>query len=100
MLRGTALHESPRLQEGRESTRLLLRVMFSSSLCMFSRSVVSDFCVFKASSHLASLCSSWIRAEQKRRGEAATLLVFALQLSPCLAPDRHPSHSQVAFKSS
>lgn len=68
MLAPTALSwpGAPQFQEG-TGTRFLLRVMFSSSLCMFSRSTVSAFCVFKASSHLASLCSSCARQENERR---------------------------------
>lgn len=69
---------------GGTGTRLLLRVMLSSSLCMFSRSAVSAFCVFKASSHLASLCSSWTRQERERGGERSQ------DLAPLTGPPRRP----------
>lgn len=69
---------------GGTGTRLLLRVMLSSSLCMFSRSAVSAFWVFKASSHLASLCSSWTRQEGDRGGERSH------EVAPLIGPPCRP----------
>ena len=73
-------------------TRLLLRVMLSSSLCMFSRSAVSAFWVFKASSHLASLCSSCTPQERERGEErsqdVAPLTGPPLRPGPALAGGR------------